>query len=350
MDSVDRLLTLLVRQDFEESHARLVMALCQAQQLDWEIVYRVSESHGVAPLIYSNLLTCPKKEIQFPASVGEKLKKAALNNIIVKEKTYSRLQEVIAHLNDRSIDVMMIKGAALDLLVYEYPWYTVSQDTDVILRREPGGFDQAERAYLQSLLHKTGIEFDYFEHHDVTLNGALPINFEEIWRDGKQVTFRNQSVYIMSPEDLLISLCINSCRKRFFRLKSLCDIAETIRSGPQVNWEELVRKATRYDCNNIVYCALLISDLTLGCKLPSDLLARLNVHPGRATLIQTLSRLLLRVSSFSSLSPFQGMEVLGRRINRTMFLPYTTYRGYQILRKLGEILARQANRPKSWKR
>ena len=190
---------------------------------------------------------------------------------------------------------------------------------------------------IMKFLHGSGIEFDYFEHHDVVINGALPIDFQEIWDDTTRTKVGGQDVFLMSPEDLLMSVGINSCRKRFFRLKSLCDIAELINRYPGIKWEELATRARAYNCNNIVYTALRVTKMTLGCKLPPGLLDDLKVNPIRAKVIDRLVRHLSQHSSLDSLYPFSGTQVFGREVNLAVMLPYATYRGYQVGRKVKEI-------------
>lgn len=134
---------------------------------------------------------------------------------------------------------------------------------------------------------------------------------------------------------MLISLCINSCRKRYFRLKSLMDIAETTHKIKGLRWEMVAEKARRYDCTNIVYTALLVADRTLGCSLPETVLDNLSVNPLRAAFINGLVNYALRYSSLP-LDPISGTSVGGRQIHASLALPYATYRLYQIRHKLFE--------------
>ena len=135
----------------------------------------------------------------------------------------------------------------------------------------------------------------------------------------------------MSPEDMLISLCINSCRKRYFRLKALCDIAETINTCCNLDWSKFITKTTAYDCRAIVYTALRVTQITLGCEIPGDLFDKLKVDPIKLELIHYLSHR-LSLSAFASL--YSGKNFLGRHINYSLVLPYVTFRGYQVWRRI----------------
>ena len=239
----------------------------------------------------------------------------------------------MAFFEQQSLAVMAIKGAALDVIVYERPWYTLSNDVDLIINIQPAQISAQRDQEIKTFFNGfPGFEYEYFAHHDVSINNVLPINFSQIWADSTRISFRERRLWIMSPEDMLISACINSCRKRFFRLKSLCDIAEILTKFQEtLNWSLLIQKAKAYDCLNIVYTALFVTQMTIGCELPPDLFNRLKINPLRASLVHFLSRR-MSLSAFDSL--FSGKDFLGRKIDWMLLLPYATFRNYQIWRRI----------------
>jgi hypothetical protein len=130
----------------------------------------------------------------------------------------------------------------------------------------------------------------------------------------------------MAPEDMLISVCINSCRKRFFKLKALCDIAEVINKYNDMKWEELICKAKEYQCNNLVFTALYATKMTIGCGVSQHVLDSLMVNPVRSAIIRFLSCNM----SFSSLASLHaGYHIYGKKIGTPLLLPYATYSCYQ---------------------
>jgi hypothetical protein len=274
---------------------------------------------------------------KIPPAIVKKLRRRLQQNIILKEKIAKRIRWALSFFNDRSIDVMIVKGAALDVLVYEQPWYTMMKDVDLIIKPCRTKIPAAEQAAFRTFFHRSGVEYDYFEHHDIVMNGVLPVDFRRIWDDSSAVDFGGQRVWLMSPEDMLISVCINSCRKRFFRLKSLLDIAEIINKYPQLDWVEFSHKVRSYDCQNIVYAALLTAKMGLGCQLPEGVLTNLQVSPTRASIIHFLVHYLREKMTLRTMYPFSGSIVAGRAVNLSLLLPYATYRWYQVGRKVREI-------------
>jgi len=301
MRKEDKILLAGARQDFQGE---------VDLDVDWELVFKLAVDHGIAPIIYENIVRGTGLEIE------KKFSLAAAHNAIDKERRGRVLGDALAYFAGKSVEVMLIKGAALDVLVYERPYLTVSKDIDIILSKKV------------EVPHFPGIEYDFYHHHDTDINGALPVDFDRIWRDSLPIIYREHPARVMCPEDMLISLCINSCRKRFFRLKSLMDIRETSLRLP-INWDKLMFNAKAYDCLPIVYTAMRVTERTLGFSVPK---IKLGI---RKPLIDLMINVLMRrpLSSY----PFSGPNVMGRQINFASILPYMNYRGYQIWRKAQEI-------------
>ncbi|MCB0195325.1 MAG: nucleotidyltransferase family protein [Anaerolineae bacterium] len=332
MKPEDNLLFILARQNFLETHRQKVLEICRTEPIDWENLQAIALAHGIMPLVYVNLQNCPVAQLDLPAEVEVEFKSTYHRNLAQKTGTVEMLRFILDYLNRYQIDVMLIKGGALDQLVYDNLAYTLLNDIDLVLRPRYGTLSSQQRETIEKFFVKIpSFRYDFFEHYNVTLNGSLAVDFDRIWRDADQISILGETALVMSPEDMLIVTCINSCRNRFFKLKSLCDIAETIEKYQNLNWAEFVRKTKDYECRNIVYAALVTTQLTLGCHVPDTILARLDINPIRAELIQFLSRRM----SLSSLYTLQAShELFGRYIGLSLLLPYVTYQFSQVRRKL----------------
>lgn len=328
----DHFLFACTRQEFVGEYQQKALEISRRYALNWEQVFSTAERHGIAGLLYINL--CQRSDLYqgIPVSIIDHYRLYTLRNAVRKEQQMQRLLHALEYLQARSIPALLFKGALLELLVYEQPAYCTLNDIDLVLkvRRE-----QLTKTALEELMHRLegGIEYDFYEHHDMTINGALPIDFERVWKDAAQIDLRGQPLWVMCPEDMLISVCINSCRKRFFRLKSLLDIAETVRKIKNIQWDKLVEKARSYDCVNIVYTALLVTSKTLGCDVPPGLLDALQIHRIRKALINGIVSYGLRYGSLPA-APISGKSYFGKQIHISLVLPYAAYRFYQIRHKL----------------
>lgn len=328
----DRILFACARQDFQPRHRERVEDLVRGpgpgRPIDWERLAATAERQGVLPVAGANLRRCDPAVLRMAEPLAERLEVAAFENALRKEQDAARLAAALARLREVGLEAMLLKGAALDLLVYAEPWVASSRDTDLLVRPLPGFRPGPEERAVRRELYRRGIECDLEEHHDVNMNGVLPIPFARIWRDARPVRFRGQAAWVMAPEDLLISLCINSCRKRFLRLKGLFDIAETVRLLADLDWDRLARKACDYRCEGIVFAALSTAAVTVGCELPEGALDGLGLGAVRAALLRGLVAGALRTSSLHAHRD-TGSE---SRPGLSLLLPYASYRWDQAWR------------------
>jgi hypothetical protein len=336
MQPEEKLLLICTQTPLPATSQQMVRDLCRQMGIRWDAVYAIAEQHGVAPLIYLNLQQCDLFELGVPSEVISCFKQSFRRTVANKNYIADKLIEILTYFNQRSVAVMLIKGAALDVVAYDQPWYTTFNDVDLVLKLHGADISAQDDTEIKTFFNRfLGFEYEYFKHHDIAMNDVLPVNFERIWNDATRIEFRECEAWVMSPEEMLISVCINSCRKRFFRLKALADISAVIHAYPDLDWSKLIQKAKAYDCTAIVYTALLVAKMTIGCQVPEKVLDRLDVNPVRARIIQFLSQR-MSLAAFASLQ--SGKKLLDRRIDWSLLLPYATFRGYQIWRRIKFVI------------
>ena len=335
----DKLLYLCCRQNLTPAHVTQIRA-CTDRALDWDEVFKLAWGHGVAPLVYLNLEKSMGAGLTIPQPIVQKFKLATYQNIASKRQQSILLTQVLDALQDEEADLMVVKGMALDMLIYDENWYTASDDIDAIIRPNVTQLTEGDIERISCKLR--GMEYEFFEHHDVNLNQTLPVDFDRVWNDSTPVEIHGHRLYLMSSEDMLLAVCINSCRKRYFRLRSLCDILEIIDRCTELDWGLFVSKAKQYECTEIVYTALSVAQQTVGISLPDNLLSTLGVARIKRSIIDNLIPFLLRNISLASLSYYGGTEVVGRNFGWSLLLPYATYRRGQAINKIHEAI--EANR------
>jgi hypothetical protein len=300
----DRLLCLCTRQELLPAHQEGAEWLARTRSIRWDRFVATAERHAVLPIVGVNLRRC---DLELPEALVERLETALFENAALKERDADRLAAGIARLREVELDAMILKGMALSLSVYQEPWVVTSQDIDLALRPWPGWRKgKGEERKVRWALYTHGIECDLDGHHDVTMNGVLPIDFRRIWREARPVLFRGVDAWVMSPEDQMIALAVNGCRKHYFRLKALFDVAETLRRGPALDWARLGTLARAGRCEGIVYAALVAARETLGAELPlpEDMaLEALGLSARRAALLRRLIAAFLRFGSFVEPGP-----------------------------------------------
>lgn len=323
------LLFACTRQPWGAADATTVRTLGQRGDIDWGYIAATAQAHGIAPLLWTNLQQSGLAPCGLPPAIAQQLQQATYQNIAVKAGIMVKLAEICAFCQPRAIDVMAIKGLALDLLVYAQPWYTV-HDVDLVLRRatalDPVVLAEVERFFWPL----PGFEYEFDTHHDVTMNGVLAVDFTPIWASARPLEVRGQPLWVMDPVHLLLTACINSARKRFFHLKQLLAIASLLAYYPTLDGAHLAAQANIDGCAALVYAALRATAATVGCTLPTGFVAAMAVHPLR---VQLIDRLLSRAVATLYWQPRPTRQLLHRAVDASLLLPYATYSPAQLLRK-----------------
>jgi hypothetical protein len=334
----NELLFICTRKNFQPEHQKAIFELCDKFEIKWDVVHLTALQHQIAPLIYSNLLKCKNSGLGIAPDVLVRFKSDTLTLSLGKLKQEEDIVKILSHFNRKSVDVMLIKGAALSFTVYQdFSGYVVG-DIDLILKNSREEVseqeDQEDIVFFEKL--NTYVEWERFRHHDVSRNETLQIDFKSIWSHTKETTFFRQKVLVMSPEDMLLAACINSCRKRFFRLKSLCDIAEIINYFKELDWEVFIHNAKKCHCRYIVYTSLLVTSMTVGCDLPQGVLNKLDVGWFRAIPIYLVIKYLYNRVSLNFLLPSSGITIFGKKLNPALILNFIACNWLQFSRAVSK--------------
>ncbi len=243
-------------------------------------------------------------------------------------------------MNRHCLAIMLIKGAALDAVVFQKPWHVVSLDIDLLIREPVEHVPKPISDEIWSFNGDGPFECEFAGHHDLSIDGVLPIDYREIWRDARRVTVQGQDVYVMCPEDMLIAACINGCRRRFFQLKSLYGIREILAGFKDLDWDRIAKKAANYQCRAIVYAALTVARLAVDADVADASLRLLKVGFVQAAIIRFLA-------GRRSFTPVTGRQVVmneqqytlwTKRVvslaNLSVILPYAAYTWRQRIARL----------------
>jgi len=329
---------------------------CQERSPDWQAVFITSRVHGIAPLVFRNLSKIGLKVLEIPESVINNFKLLSEQNDLKRNQSAKNLDKVIRVLDSKSIPVMLIKGEALSQTVYEDRSLVTMADVDLLIKPKEEDLEPAIRKQILDLFEqinqdtgeiKEHLEFDFYMHHDLSMNGILPVDADRIWRDSLTIDVHQQEIAVMSIEDALIASAINACRKRYFRLKSCFDIAEIVSAYPDLDWDLLIEKSLAYQCNFILYTALYVTNQTVGLSCPEEVFEKLQVNIFRKSIIQRLIITLIKNYSLTELTSRAEKNFLGRKFSLSLFLTYSTYRWKQIILKWIEIF-KNRNNPHGW--
>lgn len=259
---------------------------------DWESIVQLAVIQSVAPLFYHRLKTVYPK-INIPANLKQNLQKSYLASVIRNVQLYNELSEVLKALRNENIPVIVLKGAHLAETIYGNTALRPMCDVDILIKKTD--LLKAEKKLLEmgySSSREDDIEVACTKHHHLPplvkqgsapveihwtikqLTSPFTIDLDELWERARPTTIAGVEVLALSPEYLLLHLCLHSTYNDFFEqgLRSLCDILETIRHYQAIDWTLLEHGASQWNAKNTIYLTLRLARELLAANVPDELL------------------------------------------------------------------------------
>ena len=267
-----------------------------SQNIDWNELLQIARRHGVLPLLYWQLKDiCPKV---VPPNVLAQLQENFSTNAKKNLALTAELLKIIKLFQQNGIPIIPFKGSILAISVYKSLGLREFVDLDILV---------PEQFVLESskLLKLQGYEPD-FNISDTQIIDYAKVNNEQMyWHEGKQVTVdlhwellpkpfpsystlawsSKEQVYLgstavqsISAETLLLFLCAHGAKHSWSPLKFLVDIAELIRSCPDLNWDLIEEQSEKLGNKKVLFLGLYLCQALLGTVLPDPLVRQLQAN------------------------------------------------------------------------
>lgn len=267
-----------------------------SQNIDWNELLQIARRHGVLPLLYWQLKDiCPKV---VPPNVLAQLQENFSTNAKKNLALTAELLKIIKLFQQNGIPIIPFKGSILAISVYKSLGLREFVDLDILV---------PEQFVLESskLLKLQGYEPD-FNISDTQIIDYAKVNNEQMyWHEDKQVTVdlhwellpkpfssystlawsSKEQVYLgstavqsISAETLLLFLCAHGTKHNWSPLKFLIDIAELIRSCPDLNWDLIEEQSEKLGNKKVLFLGLYLCQALLGTVLPDPLIRQLQAN------------------------------------------------------------------------
>ena len=293
----DRLLLSCARIPRTAETATRIRALLGGD-VDWEYLLQRAHEHGVASLLYWHLGTaCPEL---VPERAMHRLRchfqANNLHNLFLTKELLRLLDAFDAH----RIPAIPYKGPALAASVYGNLALRQFGDLDILVRRH-------DILRAEELLASLGYRPQYtlpseqkaaflrsqsehvFAHESVKsiveLHWAIterafsfPLDPEYFWGRLERISLGNKTVTTLSPEDMLLILCVHGAKHLWVRLAWICDVSELIRVHRDMVWEQIVVQARALGSERLLLLGLRLASDLLGATLPEEVLRRVRAN------------------------------------------------------------------------
>lgn len=317
MRAEGRLLVLCARTTVNE-FVRVEVIDLACDGIDWDQVWQLSKAHGVAPLVYRNLVTiCPAA---VPSAIHEAFRRhnqanALLNTLLAKE-----LVSLLDALAAKGVTAIPFKGVTLAQTAYGDLSLRECADIDLIV--EQGAIPQARKVLWSQGYQLTSQDMGNGEesgepyHFFQKRNGIVAVDLQwvmasryfgfrldrgALWGRLKPVQLPTKPVGGLCSEDLLILLCVHGSKHAWEQLKWVCDVAELVRRRPALDWSRVLFQAGEWGCRRMVLLGLAMAHSLFDTVLPSVVLREIDGDADVSVLALKMPRQLLK-------QPDQGID------------------------------------------
>lgn len=290
------------------------------EELDWFYLLRAALRHGMTPLLYWHLRAlCPEAVPQqtldyltnyFHANARRNLFRSA------------KLHRILKLFETRGIDVVPFKGPVLAASLYGNLALRNFDDLDLLVKKSDV---PAARELLMSLEYRPQLQLtgpqersfresqcQYLFENDETgvsveLHWAIapkffsfPLKAETLWQHLGRDSLGGSTILTLSPEDLLLVLCVHGAKHLWDRLAWICDVAELVRSQTRLDWDLVTGQALRLGSARILFLGLYLANKLLETPLPKEISKRVQAD---LSVIKLADQVCSRLSNGSAARP-----------------------------------------------
>lgn len=283
------------------------------EAVDWTVILELAEYHGVEPLLYASLSRVASDLV--PTESLTRLRQKAKVGSILNRSLAQELIKLCDEFAVRGVPVIPIKGATLAAVAYGDLGLRDFTDLDLLVPESAVGEAHAILARLG--YEPRAVVADQSDaHHDdgphqvfvkrrtlcrVDLQWVMShphfvfrLDRPEFWERRVSVVIENRTVPGLAPEDLLILLCVHGSKHAWEHVKWVCDVAELLRTHPNLNWTSILSSSSAWGCQRLVMMGLSIAHRLLDAPLPDVILARVKREVEIGVLSQRMPATLLK--------------------------------------------------------
>ena len=273
------------RTQVNPSLERRIAVLAQ-QNLDWDYLLRIAEKHKVIQLLYKNLSAICSEAI--PPKTFRDLRSRFLANANNNLFLTHQLLQLLSLFQQHQIRAIPYKGTVLANSIYGKQSLRQVRDIDLLV--DLAGFTKTKELLL-SLGYFSQEQYDREEclvkpepRVEVDLHWGftpfyfpLELDFERLWQRTQTIKINQVNILTFATEDLLLILCIQVGKDSWERqqqlehLAKVCDLAELIKSSPDLDWSLVTEQAKQIGAVRILHFGLILAWGLMDVDLPSDI-------------------------------------------------------------------------------
>lgn len=323
---------------------------------EWDTAILESVRQGVIPLLFRQVQIAASAG-DVPAGVVARLRQLAVASAAKNLRLYRELTDVLGVLRRSGIDVIVLKGAYLAEAVYGDFALRPMTDIDLLVRKRDleatesilmaGGYSHRRQPHrdedysgCQHLHPLTRGDGPPVEIHWTIESPTEPfeIDIDGLWERARPARVAGVDVLVLSPEDLLLHLCLHTSfhHRLALGLRGCWDILETIRrEKATIDWGQMERRARGWRAAKYVYLMLRLAKDLLGTPVPEPVLAGLTPGGLDPRVIQLArTEVLGQASERSVAAPFARVSGSTRILEKVRWLARAVFPSRKVLGRI----------------
>ena len=267
-------------------------------ELDWQYLIRMARVHGMLPHLHSYLEICPGG---VPSTVMDQLHEDFRRNTWRNVFLAGELLRLLEALSAKGISTIPFKGPVLGMLLYGNVALRQFVDLDILVHEQDvvrakdllitqgyrPQFKLAEHQLPSILQSDSELAFTREDGASVVdlqwrfrpEYFSFPLDMQSVWERVRPFSFMGKNVLTLSPEDLLLFLCVHGTKHIWGGLSLICDLARFIQVNRETtDWDQLLTQARRVRSERMLFLGLFLGSDLLGARLPDEVWRRVRAH------------------------------------------------------------------------
>jgi hypothetical protein len=266
--------------------------------LDWDALFAMADRHAVVAILNQSFGLLDRDAI--PQPVLERFhiqsKKIWARNLILK----NQLVAVLRMFQEQQIPAIPYKGPVYAEKLYGHIGLRCFDDLDLLIHKEDI-FKAKDLLFSSGYLPKKELEhltpsqetaflryqytYDFISrnpghqlevHWEIAARSfSLHLDYDGIWKRCVSTSFEELIVPVFSPEDMVLILCITGAKKLWDRLSRVYDIARSLVLFPELDWSQMIRRASDAGTERILFLGLSLASTLLEAPIPETIKPRL---------------------------------------------------------------------------
>jgi predicted nucleotidyltransferase len=236
---------------------------------------------------------------------------------------YGELKTVLRSFENLGIEVIILKGAALAEIVWKNVALRQMGDIDLLVREHDlERVDEmfSELGYISYEGYKSKDWYRRNHHHlapynnpekgvviEIHYNIVRPsklfgIDTHMVWERAQAIRIEGVETKILSPEDLIIHLCLHLsyCDLFIGKIRDIIDLSQAIRYyNGGINWDWIIKEANEKKFTKFIYYPLYLATGILNAGIEKEIIDSFKDNSNLRLLEDGLLKLIIRKNIFS---------------------------------------------------